>query len=79
VNGPGEAREVEIGLTGASPNNLIYSNGAPDHKVSNEQMLDELETMIRRRVAAKVEGAKDGVAECTSQTPGGRSAQGRKS
>lgn len=53
VNGPGEAKEAEIGLTGASPNNLIYSNGAPDHKITNDRLLDELEQMIRQRVADK--------------------------
>lgn len=53
VNGPGEAKEAEIGLTGASPNNLIYTDGKPDHKIKNEQLLDELEAMIRRRAAEK--------------------------
>ncbi len=53
VNGPGEAREADIGLTGASPSNLIYSDGKPDHKISNEHMLDELERMIRSKVADK--------------------------
>ena len=53
VNGPGEAKEADIGLTGASPNNLIYSEGTPDHKVTNEQLLDDLEQMIRDKVAAK--------------------------
>jgi len=57
VNGPGEAKEAEIGLTGASPNNLIYTDGKPDHKVKNEQLLDELEAMIRRRAAEKEQGA----------------------
>ncbi len=54
VNGPGEAKEAEIGLTGASPNNLLYADGAPDHKVQNPQLLDELEAMIRKRVADKI-------------------------
>ncbi len=53
VNGPGEAREAEVGLTGASPANMAYLDGAPHHKVSNEQLLDELEAMVRRRVAEK--------------------------
>jgi (E)-4-hydroxy-3-methylbut-2-enyl-diphosphate synthase len=53
VNGPGEAKEAEIGLTGATPNNLVYADGTPDHKVKNEQLVDELEQMIRDRVAAK--------------------------
>jgi len=51
VNGPGEAREADVGLTGASPNNLIYVNGEPDHKVSNEDFIDHLERVIRQRAA----------------------------
>lgn len=47
VNGPGEAREADIGLTGASPSNLIYVDGEPDHKVSNEDFVDHLEKVIR--------------------------------
>lgn len=53
VNGPGEAKEAEIGLTGASPNNLVYIDGKPDHKIQNDNLLDELEAMIRERVAEK--------------------------
>ncbi len=55
VNGPGEAKEAEVGLTGATPNNLIYSDGTPDHKITNEDLLDGLEQMIRRKVALKIE------------------------
>ena len=55
VNGPGEAKEADIGLTGASPSNLIYSEGKPDHKVTSDQLLDDLEKMIRDKVAAKLE------------------------
>jgi (E)-4-hydroxy-3-methylbut-2-enyl-diphosphate synthase len=49
VNGPGEAREADVGLTGASPNNLIYLSGEPDHKVSNKDFIDHLEEIIRQR------------------------------
>jgi len=49
VNGPGEAREADVGLTGASPSNLIYINGEPDHKVSNRDFVDHLEQVIRQR------------------------------
>ena len=52
VNGPGEAREADVGLTGASPDNLIYINGEPDHKVSNQNFVDHLEAVIRERAAA---------------------------
>jgi len=54
VNGPGEAKEADIGLTGATPNNLIYRDGAPSQKVTNEHLIDDLEAMIRRRVAEKI-------------------------
>ena len=51
VNGPGEAREADVGLTGATPNNLIYVAGEPDHKVSNSDFIDHLEQVIRQRAA----------------------------
>jgi len=53
VNGPGEAKEAEIGLTGASPSSLLYKSGKPHHKTSNDTLLDDLEKMIRDRVAEK--------------------------
>lgn len=52
VNGPGEAREADVGLTGASPNNLIYIGGEPDHKIDNEDFIDHLEQVIRHKAAA---------------------------
>jgi (E)-4-hydroxy-3-methylbut-2-enyl-diphosphate synthase len=41
-------------LTGASPHNLAYVDGKPHHKIGNESLVDELETMVRARVAAKL-------------------------
>ncbi|MDG0978673.1 MAG: flavodoxin-dependent (E)-4-hydroxy-3-methylbut-2-enyl-diphosphate synthase [Halieaceae bacterium] len=49
VNGPGEAREADVGLTGASPNNLIYLDGKPNHKVDNKDFVDHLEQVIRAK------------------------------
>ena len=40
-----------MGLTGASPSNLIYVSGEPDHKVSNKDFVDHLEQVIRQRAA----------------------------
>ena len=60
VNGPGEAREADVGLTGASPNNLIYVSGEPDHKVSNADFIDHLETVIRQRADALEEDRAPG-------------------
>ena len=57
VNGPGEAREADVGLTGASPNNLVYIDGEPHHKISNADFIDHLEEVIRER-AAEIERAR---------------------
>jgi len=52
VNGPGEAKEAAIGLTGGTPN-LLYVDGKPNHKVENEALVDELEKEIRNRIAMR--------------------------
>lgn len=49
VNGPGEAKEADIGLTGATPSNLIYRDGEKSHKISNTEIVDELEKMARAK------------------------------
>ena len=62
VNGPGEAKEADIGLTGASPNNLVYVDGTPDHKVVNAELVDHLEQLIRRKAAEKQQADKNLIA-----------------
>src|SRR3546814_572987 len=54
VNGPGEAKEAHVGLTGGSPNNLVYIDGKPAQKLNNENLVDELEQLIRRKAAEKL-------------------------
>ena len=56
VNGPGEAKVADIGLTGATPVNMSYINGETHHKISNENLVDELEAMIRQKVREKEQG-----------------------
>lgn len=58
VNGPGEAKVAEIGLTGATPANLAYVEGKPHHKIDNANLVDELEAMVRGRVADKIAAEK---------------------
>ena len=53
VNGPGEAKEVDLGITGGTPNNLVYVAGVPDHKVDNENLVDHFESLIRQKIAEK--------------------------
>jgi len=57
VNGPGEAREVNVGLTGGSPN-LLYINGKPDHKVEDAQLVDEIERVVRDFIANRSDEEK---------------------
>lgn len=49
VNGPGEAREADVGLTGGTPNNLAYENGKKSHHIQKENLVDELERMVRNK------------------------------
>jgi len=52
VNGPGEAKEVDVGLTGGSPN-LLYVGGKPNQKLSNEALVDEIECAVREQIARR--------------------------
>lgn len=54
VNGPGEAKEVDVAVTGGQPN-LIYLDGKPHHKIDNERLVDELEKQIRAELAKRGE------------------------
>ncbi|MDO9621249.1 MAG: flavodoxin-dependent (E)-4-hydroxy-3-methylbut-2-enyl-diphosphate synthase [Moraxellaceae bacterium] len=53
VNGPGEAKEADIGVVGASPRSLVYRNGEKSHLIDTDKLVDEIETMVRSRVAEK--------------------------
>ena len=60
VNGPGEAKESDFGLTGGTPSNLVYIDGVPDHKIENDDLVNELEKKIRAKAVAKeMQMAKD--------------------
>jgi len=53
VNGPGEARETEIGLTGGgSGSHMVYLAGRKDHTVDTASMIDHLVETVERRAAA---------------------------
>ena len=47
VNGPGEARETDLGFTGGGAGSgMVYVSGRPDHKMSNEEMVDHLVGLV---------------------------------
>ncbi len=51
VNGPGEAREADIGITGGQPMSLMYKDGKPAEKVSEEYLVDQLVLELEKKVA----------------------------
>ena len=53
VNGPGEAKESDIGVVGASPNSLVYKNGEKSHLIDTTKLADEIEAMVRQKVAER--------------------------
>jgi (E)-4-hydroxy-3-methylbut-2-enyl-diphosphate synthase len=58
VNGPGEARETDIGFTGGgNGTHQVYVNGLPDHRLKDSNIVDHLVQMIEKK-AAEIEAAK---------------------
>ncbi len=58
VNGPGEAKETDIGITGGGNHtHMVYMAGAPDHKVSEADMIEHIVELVEKRAAA-IEAAK---------------------
>ena len=52
VNGIGEARHADFGITGAKDSGMIFSKGEPLKKVATEHLVDELFTEIDKYYAA---------------------------
>ena len=50
VNGPGEAKEADIGLAGGRGQGLIFAGGKIVKKVTENEMVDELLKEIKRRL-----------------------------
>mgnify|MGYP001945667083 CR=1 FL=1 len=57
VNGPGEARETDIGLTGGGKgNHMVYLSGVTDHKIQTGSMVDHIVELVEAK-AAELEAA----------------------
>jgi len=58
VNGPGEARETDIGFTGGGAGaGMVYLAGLQDHKIDNAKMLDHLVELVEKK-AEEIEAAR---------------------
>ncbi|MBU6339410.1 MAG: flavodoxin-dependent (E)-4-hydroxy-3-methylbut-2-enyl-diphosphate synthase [Rickettsiales bacterium] len=54
VNGLGEAAHTQIGITGGGGGrHNVYMNGKPDHKVTSEELVDHIVSLIEKEAAAK--------------------------
>ena len=53
VNGPGEAKIAELGLTGGTPKHLLFIDGKPSEKLGQDNLVDALEERIRERAREK--------------------------
>lgn len=52
VNGPGEARETDIGLTGGgNGSHMVYLSGVTDHKLKDDKMIDHIVTLVEEKAA----------------------------
>lgn len=52
VNGPGEARETDIGLTGGGKgNHMVYLNGVTDHKIESEAIVEHIVELVEAKAA----------------------------
>ncbi|HXE28397.1 MAG TPA: flavodoxin-dependent (E)-4-hydroxy-3-methylbut-2-enyl-diphosphate synthase [Stellaceae bacterium] len=58
VNGPGEARETDIGFTGGgNGTHQVYVAGVPAHRLKDQSIVDHLVEMVEKK-AAEIEAAK---------------------
>ncbi|MBU0670096.1 MAG: flavodoxin-dependent (E)-4-hydroxy-3-methylbut-2-enyl-diphosphate synthase [Alphaproteobacteria bacterium] len=58
VNGPGEARETDIGLTGGgNGKHMVFLSGVTDHTVQSEDMLEHIVKLVEAK-AAQIEAGE---------------------
>src|SRR5579864_2503798 len=65
VNGPGEARETDLGFTGGGAgkgHGQIYLNGVPSYRLENTDMLDHIVALCEKK-AAEIEAGRNGTPE----------------
>jgi (E)-4-hydroxy-3-methylbut-2-enyl-diphosphate synthase len=64
VNGPGEARETDIGITGGSRgrNHMVYLNGITDHRIDDEALVEHIVELVEakaKELEAKAQAEAD--------------------
>lgn len=60
VNGPGEARETDIGLTGGgNGKHMVYLSGVTDHQIQDADMVDHIVALVEAKAAEIEAGMSD--------------------
>ena len=55
VNGPGEAAQTEIGLTGGGQDkNLLYLSGIPHDKIPSSKIIEKVVALVEEKVKSKI-------------------------
>ena len=50
VNGPGEASQTQIGITGGGKDDhMVYLSGLPHHKVASNKMIEEIISLVEKK------------------------------
>jgi len=58
VNGPGEARETDIGITGGGQGkHMVYLSGVTDHHVQDAEMIAHIVSLVEAK-AAEIEAGR---------------------
>jgi (E)-4-hydroxy-3-methylbut-2-enyl-diphosphate synthase len=68
VNGPGEARETDIGLTGGGNNtHQVYLSGVTDHRLKDQDIVQHLVGLVEKK-AAEIEAVKAAAEAAEAET-----------
>lgn len=72
VNGPGEARETDIGITGGGRGtHMVYLSGVADHKIGDGGLVDHVVELVEQRAAEieaeQAEAETEALAEALAQ------------
>ena len=69
VNGPGEARETDIGLTGGGKDtHQIYLSGMADHRLKNGDIVEHVVELVEER-ASRIKAARAAEEEEQAKEP----------
>ena len=69
VNGPGEARETDVGVTGGGRGtHMVYLSGVADHRIGDAGLVDHVVGLVERR-AAEIEAERAAAEAAAARAP----------